>query len=456
MQRLISFGVSYTSKSIFMKKIVLSLILSACCPGLFAQQGNQNFVTIDIDNFWIAYDQIRSTKDSTAQYNYLNELFLEKGSPGLKGIMEARNYTAKSYIDAINAYPLFWNSIRLNTLKAKEFVGSISAGVDEIRQLYPALKPAQIYFTIGALRTGGTTLKDRVLIGSEISMADQNTTTSEFPAAFSHLDPFFKTNPIKGLVFTNIHEYVHTQQKTTIANTLLGQCVMEGVAEFIAVMASKQSSTTPALSYGPANDAAIQKKFATQMYNPYTGFWLYSNAENEFRQRDLGYYVGYAICAQYYKRAKDKKKAIAEMIELDYDNEQELNRFVAQSGYFQESLQSIKSSFDQSRPTLIAMTPFSNQATSVDAKLTEITLTFSAAMDKRFRNFQLGPLGEKNLLKLKSFKGFSADGRSATIEVELQPGRQHQIVLGAGFRSLDGIALQPYLIDFKTAPHIEP
>ena len=180
-----------------MKKIILSLLLSVSALSLFAQQGNQNFVTTDIDNFWAAYDKISSTKDSAAQYDYLNKLFLEKGSLGLKGIIEARNYTAKSYIDAINAYALFWNSIRSNTLKAGEFVATISAGVDEIRKLYPALKPAQIYFTIGALRTGGTTLKDRVLIGSEISMADQNTITSEFPASYAHLDPFFKTNPIK-------------------------------------------------------------------------------------------------------------------------------------------------------------------------------------------------------------------------------------------------------------------
>jgi hypothetical protein len=49
-----------------------------------------------------AYDKISSTKDSSLQYDYLNKLFLEKGSPGLKAIMQARDYTAKSYVDAIN------------------------------------------------------------------------------------------------------------------------------------------------------------------------------------------------------------------------------------------------------------------------------------------------------------------------------------------------------------------
>jgi hypothetical protein len=141
------------------------------------------------------YDKIITTKDSTQQYAALHQLFIARGTPGLRAIMEAREYTEKSYIDVINNYPLFWNSVRANTLKAGAFADSIAANVSKLKVLYPVLKPAKIYFTIGALRIGGTTMKDMVLIGSEIAMGDEHTVTSEFPPAFAGVKPYFKVIP---------------------------------------------------------------------------------------------------------------------------------------------------------------------------------------------------------------------------------------------------------------------
>ncbi|TDO22913.1 Ig-like domain-containing protein [Pedobacter duraquae] len=436
-----------------MKNILLTWFFCASFSAVFSQTENQNIITTDIDHFWEAYDKIITTKDSVAQYGYLNSLFLAKGSPGLKSIMEVRDYTAKSYLDAINSYPLFWNSIRNNTLKTKDLADSIAIAVQQMKKTYPNLRPAQIYFTIGALRTGGTTLKDRILIGSEIAMADKNTITTEFPQTFSHLGPHFKSNPIDQVVFTNIHEYVHTQQKTTIASTLLGQCVLEGAAEFVAVLSTGKESTTPSMKYGEAHEAQVRNKFATQLYNPFNGFWLYTNAANEFNQRDMGYYVGYAICQKYYNGAKDKQQAIIDMIELDYDSETTLTSFVEKSGYFKKGLANIKAGYEKGRPTVSSVKPFRNRSKEINPSLTEITVTFSENMDKRFRNFEYGPLGQSNLLKITAFKSFSEDGKSATFEVEVQPGKNYQIVLGPGFRSLQGISLQPYLLEFSTAAH---
>lgn len=418
---------------------------------LSGQSNNQYIFTSDIDNFWTAYDQITSTKDSVLQVEYLNEFFLKKGTPGLKALMETKNYTAKSYINAINNYPLFWKSIRPNTFKTKSLAKEITAEIQKFKAIYPDLKPARIYFTIGALKTGGTTQKDKVLIGSEITTGDQSTITSEFPKNLEHLTIFFASNPINQAVFTNVHEYVHTQQKTTIGNNLLAQCVLEGAAELIAVQVTQQKSSLPALAYGRLNEQIIKQKFSTELFNPFTGYWLYSNAENEFKIRDLGYYVGYAICEKYYNQAKDKKKAIKEMIELDYNNEAELESFVQKSGYFSTSMQTIKTQFENNRPTVVGIKELKNKVSNVSADLKLLTIQFSAPMDKRFRNFEPGPLGESNIMSVQNFIGFSEDGRSVTITVALKPGRQYQLVLGDQFRSADHISLKPYLIDFKTA-----
>lgn len=429
-----------------MKDLFLTIALLVLSLPVFAQQ----VITTDIDNFWAAYDKITATKNSAEQYSYINKIFISKGTPGLKAIMEVRNYTDTAYVEAINNYPNFWNSIRANTLKAKQFAKDIETDILKIKALYPALKPSNIYFTIGALRTGGTTLDGMVLIGSEIALGDSTTNLTELPDMFSHLPPYFAANPINGIVFLNVHEYVHTQQKTTICNTLLGQCIMEGVAEFVAVTATGKASTVPAIAYGNTNATKIKDALLKDLFNPYTGFWLYSNQDNVFATRDLGYYVGYAICQGYYNKAANKKQAIKDMIELDYNNIEELSRFVDASGYFTQPASALTKVYEAGRPQVLSIRPFANGATNVSPAITTITIQFSAVMDTRYRSFEYGPLGEDNVLRLTKFVGFDADAKTATFEIELKPNQHYQIEVGGGFRSVAGVSLKPYLIDFKT------
>ena len=414
-----------------------------------AQTSSNNVITSDIDNFCNAYDQITSTKDSSIKYEILDRIFISKGTPGLKAMMAARAYTDKSFIDAIEKYPMYWKSIRKTMLKANDYSTEIASNIGKLRAIYPALKPAKIYFTVGAFRSGGTTMDSLVLIGSEIALADKNAYTQEFEADNPSLASYLKTSPFNSLVFTNVHEYIHTQQKTTIAQNLLGQCILEGVAEFIAEKATGKHSTLPALAYGDGNKKHVAEIFASQMFNTSNGFWLYSNAENEFKIRDLGYYVGYAICEGNYNKASDKKQSIKEMIELDYNNQDSLLIFTERSGYFEKPITELAKKYQASRPTVTGIVQIGeDKKMSVSVKV--ITINFSEAMDKRFRNFELGPLGKENILTIKRMLGFSEDGRTLTFEVELNGSKHYQLVVGDGFRNLKGNSLKPYLIDFTT------
>jgi Bacterial Ig-like domain/Predicted Zn-dependent protease (DUF2268) len=291
-----------------------------------------------------------------------------------------------------------------------------------------------------------------VLIGSEIAMADDKTISSEFPNELKHLKTHFKTNPIKEVAFGNTHEYIHTQQKTTIGNSLLAQSVLEGVAELIAVIATGKKSTVPAMEYGKRNEARVKEVFSIQMFNTFTGFWLYNSGKSEFNMRDLGYYVGYDICEKYYNKAKDKKLAIKQMIELDYNNENALNEFVNESGYFSQTIEKIKANFEQDRPVVTKISQFENGARNVSPATKEITIEFSKPMNERYRNFEIGPLGENNILRFKKFKSMAADKKSITLEIELKPNQQYQIIVNSGFRSNETyeLSLKPYLIDFTT------
>ncbi|HQR93457.1 MAG: hypothetical protein B7Y69_02840 [Sphingobacteriia bacterium 35-40-8] len=442
-----------------MKVIIpICLLLSFHGP-LFAQPKVKNqknaihIVTTDINNFWQAYDKILSTKDSAEQYGYLNSYFLEKGSPGLKAIMSVRDYTATSYIDAIHNYPKFWKSIKANTLKAETFAKEIEQDALKIKQVFPKLKPATIYFTMGAFLTGGTTMDSMILIGSEIALADEKVVSSELPQSLEHLKTYFKSNPIQQVAFSNTHELIHTQQKTTVCDNLIGQSLMEGVAEFVAVIGTGKSSSHPAIEFGKKNEQAIRDAFSAQLFNSYTGYWLYSNATNPFNnQRDLGYVVGYQICQAYYQKEKNKKAAIEKMILLDYNQPADLAAFVDQSGYFSKSMKTLQQEFDLQRPYVTKIEQFANGDSMVSPDIKEITLHFSAPIDERYRSFELGPLGEKNSLRLVSYKGMSADKKSVRFEIQLKPKQRYQIIVGSGFRSQSqpSLSLKPYLLDFTT------
>ena len=280
-----------------MKKIICFIIFLGLINGLLAQKTELVFVSTDIENFWNAYDKITTTKDSVQQYRLLRELYLNKGTDGLKGIIEVRDYSEKEFIDWITQNPKFWNSIRPNTLKVKDIYPKINTNIKKLKKAYPDIKPSTIYFTIGAFRTGGTIQGNKVLIGSELSLADKTTIIDELPG---WRQSFYKTqNPLKELPLLCTHEYIHTQQKELVLN-LLSMCLYEGVAEFISCKVTNTKSDTPAIEFGKANQKIVVDKFVTDLFvmtNNYN--WLWGENRNELKVRDLGYYIGYEICERY-------------------------------------------------------------------------------------------------------------------------------------------------------------
>ena len=426
----------------------LLLVFTTTCFG----QKKQTVITIDIQNFWKAYDQIIKTKDSLKQIEVIQKQYIDKGTEGLQGIMKARQYNALSYVNSINRYPMFWKSIRRNTLKANDYALKIEKGIDKLKKIYPNLKPAKVYFTIGALKTNGTTEKNKVLIGSELAMADSNVITSEFGKNLSHLPTYFATNPVKNLTFLNVHEFIHTQQKTTIGTNLLSQTVIEGVAEYITTLALKINSPNLQIAFGKLNDERIKKAFVKEMFSTNFDNWIWNSPDNEFKMRDLAYYVGYAICKKYYTLATDKKLAIREMIELDYNNQDSLEKFVEGTNYFDKPLSMYKDAFEISRPRIIRIEPFKNGNQNISTEIKTVTLFFSEPMNKNSGDFDIGPIGDKNVMWLQKKIGFSNDGLSYSFEIKpLEVNKQYQLLATDAFLNKSGIPLTPYLIDVRTS-----
>ena len=265
------------------------------CRG-FAQpaQSDQRVFTSDIDHFWIAYDSTLTTTDSVQQLHYIQTLYVDKGTSGLKAFMELRDYSAPGWVSLLRRYPKFWHSIRPNTLSVKSFAPGIEASIRRFKRLYPPLTNAKIYFTIGGLRSGGTTMDSMILIGAEIATGGPETDVSEFSTKW--LAGVFQNQQLDNIVPLNIHEYVHTQQQAHEINELLGNCLQEGSADFITELVMGKPREYQLYYYGLSHEAELKKEFVAEMFSGATiSRWLYNGIIPK-DMADLGYFMGYAIC----------------------------------------------------------------------------------------------------------------------------------------------------------------
>ena len=424
--------------------LIFVLFIHACTPSL-----EQEFVTSDISHFWEAYDQIVATTDTVEQERLLNELYLQKGSPGLESIMEVRNYTPAEYLQAIRNYPQFWESIRTQTTTVGQHLPIIENHLQMLKEAYPELQPAPVYFTIGAFRTGGTAHEGKVLIGTELSLANQETVIDELP---EWRQPFYRTSvPVDDLPLLCTHEYIHTQQ-SELQNDLLSRCLYEGVAEYVSCLATNLPSSSPAIAFGQANQERVIEKFVVDLFSRSNDYnWMWGENTNELQVRDLGYYIGYEICERYYQNAEDKPAAIRELIQLDFTQQDKIEQLVDNSGLLPKPIAVLREEYEQSRPTVIEVENFANGSTDVDPSLKTITVRFSEPLNGYHAGIDFGPLGEEYCPKMDPLgRSWGETGETYTVAVSLEAGQQYQFAISSSFRTEKGTRLQPYVIKFQT------
>ncbi len=310
------------------------LVVAAMMCALALAEATTDVVASDVDRFWQAYDQVRAEPDPVRKRELLQRAFLDPGSDGLKAFMQAKGYDADCYLDAIAHYPRFWDSVRPHTLALERRGGEFGPAIAGFRRLYPPLRPAKIYFLIGCLRSGGTTLDDKVLIGAELASGDESVDLSELPERLRKgLGVYFASHPAEQLVLLNVHEYVHTQERGP-GSTLLAQAMYEGAADFVAEQVTGKTPPLPYMRYGREHEAALKRDFQAEMDGTSWDGWLYNGPSNRYGVGDLGYYMGYAIMRDYHARAADKAQALREIIELDYRDQTSVERFAMASGFF--------------------------------------------------------------------------------------------------------------------------
>lgn len=297
-----------------MKQILLLLLTITSL--LSHAQKSQNIFTQDVNNFWIAYDSIRSTTNKEQQINFINRLYIDKASEGLKAFLKNKQNVDSKWVDLINSDQPFWDSIRPKTMLDETEVNNIQSSINYLRTLYLNLKDAASYFIIGFRQQGGTVRNNLSIIGTEVIVSEPNAKSAE-------------------LTRICVHEYVHTQQiKPDFRNiNVLTSSIREGACDFISQLVLKQDLSLPYIKYGLKNEVRVWSVFSQDMLTSANDWWVSTGDNPALPAKDLGYFVGYAICKSFYQNAADKKEAIRQIIELDYTSQKEVQDFLEKSGY---------------------------------------------------------------------------------------------------------------------------
>lgn len=286
--------------------------------------------TSDIKNFWIAFDATENINDTIQKSQTFQKLYIDNASKGLKDFIKSREFTSEKWIKSFKNYPKFWNSIRPKTENIQSDFGKVEKIYKRFQKLYPDFKPTNVYYTIGNLKGGGTVINSNLIIGSELASSDKSVDYSELPKNYQER---MKIN--SGILFLTAHELVHTQQNLNNSGdtNLLGLCLKEGSADFIAELLLKKKVEAPYIEYGLKNQCIIWGEFSKEMYSYDYQNWLSNTATIKDKPADLGYFIGYIITKNYYKNSPNKKQAIKDILTLDFTDKNATAIFLKKSKY---------------------------------------------------------------------------------------------------------------------------
>jgi hypothetical protein len=287
--------------------------------------------TEDLPRFYQAFDSVVTTADTAKQLAFIQQLYVDKASSGLKEFMELRGGNTREWRNFIVQNQAALREKRPHILSVLTQKPEMLKRIALFKSYYPDFRDGDIYFCVGINNSGGTIRDKTVYIGTEVAASSSPNWS----------------------VYLVLHEFVHTQQwtqrhlKELLADSLagqqymnthrnlLGKCLEEGMADFVAELVLGKPLSNNYMTFGQKHEQSIWKEFHKDMHLPFdhNKGWLYAERTIEGEViRDIGYFIGYKICKSYYDRTKDKKEALSYMIGLNLTDDN-AKHFLISSGY---------------------------------------------------------------------------------------------------------------------------
>ena len=295
------------------------LFISTVCIAQSGPQLNRDpktvkFVTSDIGNFWQAYDLAAKETDKTKRVAIFQTEYLDKGSPGLKDFVRLRIRSAENLVNTIDRMPKYYASIRPQTLQVERMEKRMRSAFTKFKSIYAEAVFPDVYFLVGVTNSGGTTGPSGLLIGTEMYGKTAKTPMHELSAWLRAV-----LSTVDNVPAIVAHESCHYNQNYNSApdqRHLLGKSLQEGACDTIGELISGRNINDHLKIYGRAHDDEIWRDFEADMYKPDVSKWIYNASTAKDRPADLGYYVGYLITQAYYRKAKDKRQAVHDILNI--------------------------------------------------------------------------------------------------------------------------------------------
>jgi len=295
--------------------LAAALACVACEPKSDVQRSDAIEVsTADVHHFvdaWHRLDPADSTCAPIADY-------LREESRGLSAYRRKFDVDQRDLCLALRRSPDRYAALEAK-LPALDSIG------DEVKSLFAKLallhKPKRlpaVYFVVGNGIAAGTTTHGAhpiILVGLELNRSVDN------------------------LAGVMAHELIHTQQEfpffgsmtggpSFLRGSLLRHSIAEGSANFLAEILT---GTPVRNAFGEAHEGELWDAFRRDANGTDYRRWLYNGRDSVARgpwPPDLGYWIGYRISKSYYEHAKDKQRAISDILSI-----RDFPRFLAASHY---------------------------------------------------------------------------------------------------------------------------
>ncbi|SCY79091.1 TPR end-of-group domain-containing protein [Flavobacterium caeni] len=274
------------------------------------------YFTTDIDLFYRAFDL--ALKDPARAAEIFRNEYFAKGTDGLQDFFIGKINDEQKFAQTVLKLKDFYAQSRATLAQTNALRGPVRKYASKFEELYPQAVFPDVYFVVGRLSSNGTISDNGLLIGAEQMSKTPQTDTAHWNDWQREWVMDFGQIPV-----TVTHELVHFNQNgMKRENTLLCYALFEGSAEFIAELITGQTDGNYATFKG--HEQRIWNDFETERRNDTYDDWIEAQPN---RPRNALYWAGYMISKAYYTNASDKKKAIADILNIqDYES------FFAQSG----------------------------------------------------------------------------------------------------------------------------
>jgi hypothetical protein len=266
----------------------------------------------DVDRFYKVYEAARSNPTG----DQLQQEYLDPGSDGLHQFAKVRHISGARIAETLTKRPQIYSGAKRCMVVLPRVRQRLEVALHELGRLYPEARFPPVTIAVGPGKPVG--------VGSPVTGVQIGL---EALCATDWLNP----NVEDRFVHVIAHEYIHVQQTPALVDdehpTVLEGSLVEGAAEFAGELISGEVAYSYLGASTKGHEKDIESAFVADKDETDLSKWLYNGTPE--KPGDLGYWVGYRIARSYYQHARDKRRALREILEMT-----DPQAFLTNSGWY--------------------------------------------------------------------------------------------------------------------------